>query len=119
MNIDTFLGFFSSNLYLKRIGNKYCVIDSCHENDKDYNYGVYMEFEEINSVEPSELIPDVYVDGLIQFLFIDEFPNHYNLDRKIIDNIDRDLSVYGLEMLDKICWYNGVYSVSKNYSQVC
>lgn len=119
MNLDEFIGFFSSNLYIRKKGNKYQLVDSYHEDDEEYNYGVYYEFADIEKLDIKYVIPDIYFDGLIDFYINDEFPNHYQMTKETINKIVEKLNKRGFDNLDLICEEFKEYRACDDLTDIC
>lgn len=119
MNLDEFISFFSSNLYIRKKGNKYQLVDSYHEGYEKYNYGAYYEFTDIEKLDIKYVIPDIYFDGLIDFYINDEFPNHYQMTKETINKIDEKLNKRGFENLDLICEEFKEYAAYNDLKDVC
>lgn len=119
MNLDEFIGFFSSNLYIRKKGNKYQLVDSYHEDDEEYNYGVYYEFADIEKLVIKYVIPDIYFNGLIEFYINDEFPNHYHMNEETIDKIEEKLNKRGFDNLDLICEEFKEYEACDDLMDIC
>lgn len=81
-SVTDMLAYFSSNLLLVKEGGAYYVMDKYYLGDSDNDYGVFEKFgkDELKDGVTASVIPDTYIDGVIDFYFFDELENQYGVD---------------------------------------
>lgn len=126
MQIKDFLGYFSSNLEIIQDSRNIKIIDKYHENDSEFDYGVWDEFENktdlINRTKGDNciyMIPDIYIEGYIDFLINDDFPNHYCMSKETVESIEIEVNKYGFIYLDEICKKYGELKAYEDLKQIC
>lgn len=126
MKVQSFLGYFSGNLEIVRRGKKIYVIDNFHADDSEYDYGVWETFESkevlierTKGMNCADLVPDIYFDGQIDFLFNDDFPNYYGMSEETIKSIESVMNVRGFVHLDEICKEYGELKAYEDLKDIC
>lgn len=116
MSLREFIQWFCGELYIKRIGRKFRIIDSYNEDDSSRDYGVHIEFDDVNKIEPQFLIPEVHIDTMIDFLLNDDFPNHYGIKEEDLKKIRNE---FLLENADKLCLKYGYEEAYNDLKNIC
>lgn len=119
LSLTDFLNWFSDNLYIRKIEKGYQVVDRYHENDEDFDFGVFETFSDINKIEPAHLIPDFYIEGYIDFLFNDDFENNYGMSKEKIALIGSALNYSSFENLADICKLFGEVKAYEDLRDIC
>lgn len=118
-SLSSFLRDFSDNLYIRKIEGGYQVVDRYHINEEDFDFGVFYTFSDINKIEPTYLIPDIYVEGYIDFLFNDDFENNYGMSKEKITLIEKALNYSSFENLADICKAFGENKAYEDLRVIC
>lgn len=82
---------FSSTLELFVYDNDLYLYDDFHESDEDFDYGIYniMLLKEAETTGISvDNLPDIFAEGLVEFLINDDLPYNFNIPFDVIDKLD-------------------------------
>ncbi|WRK55557.1 hypothetical protein SD457_12710 [Coprobacillaceae bacterium CR2/5/TPMF4] len=71
-----------------------------------YNEKVWICFKKVEKISPVLLIPDIYFEGLIDFLLTDDLPNHYKIKDDVLAEIEKEVNKKGFDSFDLICKEN-------------
>lgn len=119
MTVKEFISFFKSELEIKVGKHRCAIIDNQLLNTKENNYGIHYMFKKEDDIDPFELIPDIYFEGEIDFLFYDDFPNHYKVPNDKLDELIQDCCRAGFDHLDNVCLKYGLMDVYNDYKEIC
>lgn len=121
MKLKEFLEFFCGELYLRKKDNVYQIVDRYHEDNKDYDYGVFVQNENLDELlkHPIHLIPDIHYENEIDFLLRDDFPNHYGMSEETIRHIESKINKKGFDHCDTFCKELGENEAYNDLKSIC
>ncbi len=91
-NLAEIINAFEENLYVVVHEDKAYIVDAYHECDKEFDYGVWTSIpvEDLKKGQTKEdVIPNVYLEGMIDFFINDDFPNMFKLSEDEIKEIEK------------------------------
>lgn len=112
MKLQNYISVFSSNLYVKKERDVYKIMDS-------YNEKVWISFKKVEKISPVLLIPDIYFEGLIDFLLTDDLPNHYKIKDDVLAKIEKEVNKKEFDNFDLICKESLVNEGFIDWHDVC
>lgn len=91
-NIVEAIDSFEGNLYVVVHEDKAYIIDASREGDEEFDYGIWTSIpvEDLKKGQTKEdVIPDICLNGMIDFLIRDDFPNEFGLSEDEIKEIEK------------------------------